>query len=218
MTKRARRLAGVLMLGLTLAACAERALSPDEAAALNREKSSIVLMRIVGEAERGEPPEIWGTTMGYCGLRLGLGDFESAGAPKQRSYRFLSQEARAEGWITFTLAPGYYYLAIQRPFYGISAEPIPLFAGLPLWRIEVPPETPVVYAGTLHLFSVPKLSLFGGQFNIDYGATRVDDEHEAAVKVAHRDVPSLPQPLTRLAQRQTGPLLLGVPAPPQVSP
>ena len=208
MIRRIFRLASALVFGLVLAACAERSLSPDE---IGRGKTSVVLMRIVAEAARGDPPEIWGTTMGYGGLRLGLGDFESGGAPKAQSYRFLSQEARAEGWISFTLAPGYYYLAIQRPFYGISAEPIPLFAGLPLWRIEVPAETPVVYVGTLHLSSVPKISLFGGQFNIDYAATRVDDEHEAALRAAHRDLPSLPPPTTRLAQRQSGPLLFGVP-------
>ena len=209
--------------GIVLMGCTGRAVSPGDLAAINRRSNALVLLRIVGESDSGEPPAIMGTSMGGEGVVIGIGDFDSGGAPKECHWfapfalgyycKSLSEEARARGWIALTLSPGYYYLAIKPPHKAGTPEPYPPFSGLPRWRIEVPAETPVVYAGTFHLHTVPNPTLFGGHFYIRQEATRIEDEQDEVLTVARRDLPSLPAPVTRLSELQTGPLLFGVPRP-----
>ncbi len=76
-------------------------------------------------------------------------------------------------------------------------------------RIELPPKVPLLYVGTFHV-DCPTYE-FGRRVHVRSARAAVEDETDAAAGVARREFPSLPLPVTRLAVRQSGPILLGVP-------
>jgi hypothetical protein len=127
-----------------------------------------------------------------------------------RGFRILSAEERHQGWLTLTLPAGYYYFAFgadiffrTKTVFGNDARADYMKAA-PRWRIAVPPGAPVVYAGTFHLIEPD----FG---TLDQAATKIEDETAMAIESSHRDLPSLPPPVTRLAVLHTGPILLDMP-------
>lgn len=86
---------------------------------------------------------------------FGFGDFESAGRLSAAvRHRFLSDASRREGWAYFELAPGTWYLGVIGPDSNVSSS-VSRIANqaedIPRWRIEVPGDARVVYAGTLRV-------------------------------------------------------------------
>lgn len=188
-----------------------------ETSAVRQGSETLVLLRFTARNGEGKPVDLF--DLQTTGIRIGLGDFNSGGVPKTYDFKVLSGAGRAAGWIALVVPPGYYYLAVQRPFQGMSAEPgsfldaDSIFVGLPRWRIEVPQGTPVLYAGSFRLSVRTWWNLLGpDHFDINQGETRIEDERDAATAISRRDAPTLPPPVTRLAVLQTGPVLLGMPA------
>lgn len=178
-----------------------------EAAAIESGGGSVVLVRFAGQDQNGARLELFGH-VGWPGeyLQIAIGDSDSGGVPKWREVRTLGSAARDEGWLTLVLPPGDHELVFGMSDIRSQAE------SLPPWRIEVPPGVPVVYAGTLHLSGLTKHIWLQGTriISIDQAATTVEDETEAAVQTARRDLSALPPPVTRLAVQRTGPPLPGV--------
>jgi hypothetical protein len=220
------------MLSLLLGHCASEApVSRDELAAIHDGRSAVILLRLVGKNQRGEPlkplPEVQQIDRRFENADLELGGVPLHFKSGPLSYRILSEEGQMEGWVAFIRPPGYYYLAFRTP--GAPRQPPPDERGEPpflRWRVEVRPGTAVVYAGTLRLSGSTFVPLSGwcrdrGCKNddlfvwIDQTTAEVENESDAAAQMARRDLPTLPPPLTRLAVRQDGPLLLGIPAPVQ---
>lgn len=179
-----------------------------EAAAIKSGGGAVVLLRFVGQDQNGDRLELFGH-VGWPGeyLQIAIGEFGSGGVLEWREVRTLGSAARDEGWLTLVLPPGYHDLVFGMSHILSQAE------SLPPWRIEVPPGVPVIYAGTLHLSGLTKHIWLQGMriVNIDQAATTVEDETEAAVQTARRDLSALPPPVTRLAVGHTGPLLPRVP-------
>jgi hypothetical protein len=165
-------------------------------------------------------------------IGLVLGDSDSAGAPRwgdsRTDFLLLSQEASARGWFVLIKPPGYYYvhfvqlgleIANNRQGLPPGGETKTLLGprvwdplgGQPALRIELPPKVPLSYVGTFHI-ACPTYDS-AEKFLVRSTTAAVEDETEAAAALARREFPSLPQPVTRLARPQTGPILLGVPAP-----
>ncbi len=209
-----RRAALSLLLGLP--ACAsvvpfnEVVLAP-----VLRGERTAVLMRFVVTGEDGRDLPPFENAMGDDGLGLAIGDFDSAGVPTRRiiAARFPSEAAQAAGAVILFLPPGYHYLAMQgaRRTDAFSYEAG--FRAAPRWRVAVPAQVPLLYAGSFRLRARPIRLLFGdvviGQ--VDQDATVVEDEAAWARTLAERDLPRLGPPLTRLAVRHAGPVLLGTP-------
>lgn len=101
------------------------------------------------------------------------------------------------------LAPGQDHLHIR---------PLRLSEPRPVWRIEIPRGVPLLYAGTLALGETTERGIFSTLWlGLDPARTEVRDETAAATALAARDLPGLPPPHTRLMQRHSGPIRLGVP-------
>ena len=192
-------------------------LSSSESAAITGGHSAVVLLRFSMQDQNGKGLDPFAEVehSGAINERgVSVGDFDSGGEPKLRDVRTLSIQARNEGWLILTLPPGYYYLVISKAVFGVLYSESP-----PRWRIEVPPGVAVIYAGTIRLHvTTGGLSgyLFGrpGEIGrLDEATTMIEDESGLAVQAARRDLPTLPPPVTRLAVRHTGPLLLGIPPP-----
>jgi hypothetical protein len=161
-------------------------------------------------------------------LEMVVGDSASGGEPRwtesRKDFHRLSKEATAQGWTALIKPPGYYYLhfvgitqgytlnlagyAPEREVRSLGPVSDPL-GHKPTLRIELPPQAPIVYIGTIRI-DCPTPEDVASVF-VRSALASVADEHEAAVRLALREFPSLPPPVTRLAARQSGPILLGVP-------
>lgn len=206
----------------TLAACAagQQAAAPDELAGVRDGKTTAVLLRFVLTNQDGKAVKPFEGAI--PNLLLSIGDFETGGEPtkevipgfelKPRSVRpypgrLLSKASAADGWMTLFLPPGYYYLGLGDPYVSWVPDKTKMFIpGSPEWRIAVPPGVPVLYAGTFHVSVRTSLGSVYNQL-----ATWVDDQSSLAADVARGDLASLAPPVTRVAARQAGPRLLGVP-------
>ena len=209
------------LLCLVLVACAthgEVAAMPQELSAVAARGTAAVLIRFDGVDENGGPLRPFVGKLAPSYLAFSIGDSDSGGVPlkgvrpgyfsgmgvSQYHARFLSKESRDEGWIALFLPPGYYYLALTEIYY----------VGVPQWRLEVPSGIPAIYAGTFYLSGETSPDFWwGGRYvsALNQDATQIRDESDLAVKVARRDLSSLPPPVTRLVKRHSGPYLIGIP-------
>jgi len=85
--------------------------------------------------------------------------------------RFLSEESRKLGWAYFLVSPGFYYMTVDRNLDKLDGFQISRGFQFGRWLIEVPPDAPIVYAGTLRLPLILKKRLFGASYTI------IDVEH-----------------------------------------
>jgi hypothetical protein len=194
------------------------AVAPFDAAMLAgvaRGEEALVMLRFVVTDQDGKQVAPFPGLIGDDNLGLALGRFETGGVPTEPlvAARFPTAASRAEGIVYVLLPPGYYYLAIQ----GARRTDVVTYAArsraLPRWRIAVPAGVPVLHAGTFALQGQSERMLLGDVLitAIDQAATVILDEGEAARSALARDIPGLPSPVTRLAVRQEGPILLGTP-------
>jgi hypothetical protein len=198
---------------LALAACS--AVAPFDDAALApvlRGEASAVLLRFRVTAEDGRDMPPFSHVLGDDGLGIARGDFDTGGVPEVRivALRFPSEASRREGAIVLLLRPGYHYLAIQGARRTDAFTYDARFRTLPRWRIAVPERVPLIYAGTVHVRAKAIDLLFGDVVIgvVDQDATMVEDDAGWAAMAAARDLGGLPPPVTRLAVRHSGPVLL----------
>lgn len=112
-------------------------------------------------------------------------------------YRFLSDETRRQGWIYFLLEPGIHYLSVRPP---MNLDQCQLIKYSSRWRIDIPTDTRLVYAGTLHFKGVHVKGMFGRSVSFRYWAP-VRDEENLAQEVAAKHHSGLGSPLTVLMRR-----------------
>jgi hypothetical protein len=192
--------------------------APFDAAVLESARSggkTIVMLRFRFTDQDGRAlPPLEGSASGD-GLGLMLGDFDSGGVPERRlpAVRFPTPAARTDGIVYAVLPPGYYYLVFQAARRTDAFAYQARFRAVPRWRLAVPAGVPVLYAGTFSLRGRSERMLLGDVLivAIDQEVTVVEDESGWARAAAARDLPGLPPPVTRLAVRHAGPILLGTP-------
>ena len=166
---------------------------------------AIVLLRFTCEID-GKPHEVFSRGPILAdNMYLALGNFETGGSLIQVAQAepiFPSPEARKEGWIYLLLKPGPHYLAV-RPFGSRYLETAPL------WRFDVPSETCIVYAGTLHMPSVRETHLLiPTGFSPYWDRVVVRNEEDDARKIAEKYFPELLEVKTVLMQSHVGPLII----------
>ena len=205
--------------------------SASDLAAIRGGKETLVLIRLACGDPQHERPEFLAATgmnPGAISNAFKLGYVDEDGQPHEihavvvgETAWALSKASWSEGWFALAWPPGYRYLAFgmsraRVDFISIIPfqTPAKLPPEAPLWRIEVPAKTPVIYAGTFRALpcdSANSREKAQQQFAESPSTLRVEDERETAAAVLRRDAPTLPPPVTRLAILQTGPLLHGVP-------
>jgi hypothetical protein len=142
-----------------------------------------------------------------------MGGFATGGEVHQILPVFLSEQARMEGWIYVLLEPGLHYLAVLPPRRTDVSSYALMFEDAPLWRLDVPAETKLVYAGTLHLPCVEQKLLFGARTisSIVTDESTVRNDEETACKIAAEFFQEFGVPKTVLMQRHRGPIILRTP-------
>ncbi len=178
---------------------------------------SLVLIRFTGQ-------DVDGSTL--KGILFALGRRENPGGPVRfqrdilgfvmhRQHRvaqpaglhnkYLSDETKQQGWIYVLLPPGVHYLAVQPPRrtdYGTYSE---RFTSAPRWKIEIPQNAPLLYAGTLDLRAgVIRKFLFGNKAIVAFDGVRskVLNEEALAIEIAEKHLPQLGIPRTVLMDPQ----------------
>ena len=218
-TKTVRCLALFLCITFSLAGCSlVRRVSPDEQEAIRQNKKAIVLYRLTGSLDGKEVHLLLENFVAdYSNkilLTFGLANLDAGEpmksfSPLERSDLHFSPspEVANSGWGAFMLAPGTYYLRItseaeDRPE---TIDPVPEF------RFVVPPNTPLLYIGSLHLACTTKetASWFGGRdFKACSSRATAANEAEAARVVAEGSFRDFGSPLSLMMQPYRSPLPL----------
>jgi hypothetical protein len=202
-----------MLLCMLLVACGthdELPATPDELSSVRNGVTVAVVMRLDGEVEGGKPLAPF-QKLGRLGLQVG--DEETGGTPSKNSFpgylgnriiadppaRFLSREARDEGWFVLFLRPGFYYVNVRSNTWYLR----------PQWRLEVPPKIAVIYVGTFYLYADATCT---GLDDCKAKDLKLIDQTDQAAVFARRDLGSLPAPVTRLMMRHSGPYRFGIPA------
>ena len=218
-TKTVRCLAFVLCITLSLAGCSlVRQVSPDEQEAVQQNKKAIVLYRLTGSLDSKEVHLLLENFVADHSnkilLTFGLANLDAAEpmksfSPVERSDLHFSPspEAAKSGWGAFMLAPGTYYLRITSE----AEDRQEMFEPLPEFRFIVPPNTPLLYIGSLHLACTTKetASWFGGRdFKPCSSRATAANEGEAARVVAEASFRDFGSPLAMIMQPYRTPLPL----------
>lgn len=206
----------VVLLAIALTGCGHTGLPlrQDDLDQVRTGARTLLLLRLIGTDQHGSTRQPLIGSFSADPIGTGWGDFESGGQPLAWLPHSPSEAAWAEGWASMVLSPGYYYLAILPPRRTDAFTYAAMLDRAPRWRIEVPAGAPVVYAGTLSLAERTEPGLLSTLWvGIDYDRSEVRDETTAATALVARDLPALQPPRTRLAERQSGPIRLGVPPP-----
>lgn len=213
-----RNLTLVLCFVLSVTGCSiVRQPSPEEYESVRQNQKAIVLFRLTGSLDSKEVPLLLETSVArdqfnYTLLSFGLANMDagepvktflvgSGVAPWLRSYTYFSPspENAENGWGAFLLDPGTYYLRITSHVKGVM-EPIPQL------RFTVPPNTPLVYIGSLHVActTIENAGWFGGQ-GFGYGSCSSDapaaNEEDAAKQVAQASFSDFGSLSTLIMQR-----------------
>lgn len=190
-----------------------RGLAPVDAPA-----KTMVLLRIACTID-GEPCEPFGMAKGWGHplVSLGLGDFGSAGEPREAKPEFLSRESEREGWAYLMLHPGTYYLSLFGPEASSSRGMGQLAKRGARWRLVVPGSTVPVYAGSLRAVGKVdgKLMLGDPIINpVDPGEVEIVYENERAAEVlaAHASG-AVPVPVKLESWRPGDTVILSSPPP-----
>jgi len=119
-----------------------------------------------------------------------MGSFETFGEPANLEVRALSEESFEAGWVPFVLTPGIHYLYVRRYDSNFTSRSEALdyysksFRDRPLWRIDVPDHSKLIYAGTLLVSGKTRGTLLFGDKIIDPIGTQAlplsDDRASAA--------------------------------------
>jgi hypothetical protein len=202
-----------------LAGCSlVRPLNPDEQEAIRQNKKAIVLYRLTGALDGKEVhlllENFVADYFNKISLTFGLANLDTAEriksfSPVERSDLHLSPspEAARSGWGAFMLEPGTYYLRITSE----GADRQEMFEPVPEFRFVVPPNTPLLYIGSLHLACTTKetASWFGGRdFRACSSRATAANEAEAARVVAEASFRDFGSPLAMMMQPYRSPLPL----------
>jgi hypothetical protein len=200
-----------------LGACASVGLpTVQEKTAVGAGTKTIVLVRVECTIEDQQPYEVFAHSLMDDNISFGLGSFDTGGEPTRlTSLRFLSPESRKDGWTYFVLPQGVHYLAVYPPRRTDVLTYEQSIKNTPRWRMDIPPDVRLVYAGTLRLTGESTQLLFGERImtSIQFDAANVTNDEELARKLLTEQFPELGEVRTVLLRRHQGPAILHAPLP-----
>jgi hypothetical protein len=187
-----------------------------ERTAVGAGEKAIVLLRVQCTIESQQPYETFSYSLMDDNISFGLGSFETGGEPKRLALlRFLSPESRKDGWTYFVLPHGIHYLAVYPPR---RTDVLTYERGLknaPRWRLDIPPDARLIYAGTLRFTGESDWLLFGGRIlrSVRIDEMSVTNDEEWARKLLTEEFPGFGEVQTMLLRLHQGPTILRSPLP-----
>jgi hypothetical protein len=172
--------------------------------AVTEGQKSLVLLRVTCKITDESAVEPVQGCISDENANIALGDFENGGALKHNVFlKSLSAETREQGWIYSILEPGIYYLGFQgqRRTDAITYET--QWQNVQRYRIEIQPDSPVVYIGTMHLQCRSAWFLFGAKYCCFIDSQVVKNEEALAQKLVSEYLKTWGRPKTALIQLHT---------------
>ena len=199
---------GLLVWSIYLTGCASQTvITETDRIAVSSGEKALVLLRVQCTVDN-QPfvPFINPTLTEDPIIFFGLGTFETIGEPRITGHRFLSEESRRAGWTYFVLTPGIYYLAVIGPDSSSmsKAADSQYFQEAPRWRIDVPADVKLIYAGTIQLTGKSDGELlFGGKVITSVNSEKITlgNEHALASALLAEHFPGIDTMKTILMQR-----------------
>ena len=211
------RLLSVFVFISHLVGCASTGLlTAKERTAVGADEKAIVLLRVDCTIENQQPYEAFSHSLVDDNVSFGLGSFETGGEPKRLPLlRFLSPESRKDGWTYFVLPHGIHYLAVYPPRRTDVLTYERELKNAPRWRMDIPPNARLVYAGTLRFTGESTGLLFGGRIvrTIRIDDMSVTNDEESARKLLTEEFPEFGEIQILLLRLQQGPIILRSPLP-----
>ncbi len=211
------RLLSVCVFISNLVGCASIGLpTVNERTAVGAGEMAIVLLRVDSTVENQQPYEAFKHSITDDNISFGLGSFDTGGEPRRLALlRFLSPESRKDGWTYFALPPGIHYLAVYPPRRTDVWTYERSLKNAPRWRLDIPPNARLIYAGTLRFTgkSTPLLSGERIMTSIQIDNMSVTNEEELARKLLTKELPGFGEVQSALLRLQEGPTILRSPLP-----
>lgn len=169
-------------------------------------EKSLVLIRVQASIENEVVAPFSDGGLIDDGIHFGVGSFNTGGRLKRFNYqKFISPESRQNGWTFLELAPGTYYLISQPPRHGNMFTYLHRFKKPPHWKLEIPEDTKIIYAGTLQVDGVGGFQIFGDPRMREITNLSVDDiDREWATDLAKSHFPDLGEPQVILLEPYDG--------------
>ena len=173
--------------------------------AITEGQKSLVLLRVTGEIKGESAIEAFSSFLSDGNFNIAVGDFETGGALKRiENQKFLSAKSRKEGWIYFILEPGIYYLGFQGPrmtdVFTYEAQ----WENVQRYRIDIQPDSPVVYIGTMHFQCRSGWDPFGLKNCAHIDSQVIKNEEALAQELVSENLEKMGQPKTALMELHTG--------------
>jgi hypothetical protein len=211
------RLFGAAIFFSCLVGCASTGLpTVKERTAVGAGERAIVLLRVQCTIESQQPYEVFSYSLMDDNISFGLGSFETGGEPERLTLlRFLSPESRKNGWTYFVLPQGIHYLAVYPPRRTDVFTYERGIRNAPRWRIDIPQDAKLVYAGTLRFTGESDWLLFGGRIlrSIRIDEMSVTNDKELAHQLLTEEFPGFGEAQTVLLRLKQGPTILRSPLP-----
>jgi len=172
--------------------------------AIKEGQKSLVLLRVTCKIPGESAIEPFSGFLSHENVNIALGDFETGGALNGiKTQKFLSAEIRKQGWTYSILEPGIYYLGFQgtrrTDLFTYEAQ----WKNVQRYRIDIQPDSPVVYIGTMHLQCGSDWFLFGAKHCCYIYSQVVKNEEALAQKLVSENLKTMGRPKTALMQLHT---------------
>ena len=189
-----------------VASCAfNRPPTKGEYFAIKEGQKSLVLLRVTGEITGESTIDAFSFFLADGNFNIAVGNFQTGGVLKRiENQKFLSAKTRKQGWIYFILEPGIYYIGFQGPRWTDLFTYEAQWEYVQRYRIDIQPDSPVVYIGTMYLQCRRSAgNLFGVKNRAHIASQVVKNEEVLAQKVASENLKTMGRPKTFLMQLHT---------------
>lgn len=193
-------IAGLLLAAFALTACVSTN-GPDheDLAEVRESKSTVVLLRVVTTSNVGSLPPFEESLQSQC---ISVGHAAGFDATvEQVDLESFTDDTMLTGWIYLVVQPGKHVIAFAPPDMWDARADVDRWAETAHWAFEVPPDTQVVYAGTMQLHCRAEPGTISGYRIRTIRAQKLHDESPRAVALAAEHLPDLPAPVTALPKR-----------------
>lgn len=190
---------------LILTSCVSiKPLAKSELMDITERRKSLVLLRVTCDIAGKLTIESSSGCIAGENATIAMGNFDTGGELKQIvPLKSFSAETLKQGWIYWVLEPGIYYIGFQGQRRTDAFTYDAQWKHVKRYRIDVQPDSPGVYVGTMHLECRSDWFLFGAKYCCFIDNQIVRNDETQAQKLVSENLKEMSRPITALMQLHT---------------